>query len=232
MRYYIPNNIISIAHRGYSAKYRDNSLAAFKNVKKKGFQMMELDIQLSKNNEIVICHDLFIKNIPVNKLTTKQLKKKGIITLKKFFNYFDSNHHRFYLDMKGDEKLAHYLFCFLKTYEINISNVICCSFNMCHIELMKLKMPEIKVGFITYNKFSMRDLMNILKDVDYFIPHYQFLDKEIIDICHLHNVAVFTYTMDSDAAFIYIQQFNIDGIVSNYRMFHSKANEFGKMYYY
>lgn len=35
MRYHIPENIISIAHRGYSSKYEDNSWKAFKNVKKR-----------------------------------------------------------------------------------------------------------------------------------------------------------------------------------------------------
>ena len=42
MRYYIPLNILSIAHRGYSAKYKDNSWPAFKNVRNKGFDMIEL----------------------------------------------------------------------------------------------------------------------------------------------------------------------------------------------
>ena len=60
MRYYIPINILSIAHRGYSAKYKDNSWPAFKNVKDKGFDMIEIDIQLCKSGEIIIYHDLFI----------------------------------------------------------------------------------------------------------------------------------------------------------------------------
>ena len=76
MRYYIPPNILSIAHRGYSAKYKGNTWPAFKNVKNKGFDMIEIDIQLCKTGEIVIYHDLFLKNQRIINLTLKEVKKK------------------------------------------------------------------------------------------------------------------------------------------------------------
>ena len=153
MRYYIPDNILSIAHRGYSSKYKDNSWSAFKNVKKKGFDMIEIDIQLCKSGEIIIYHDIFLKNKQISTLTLAEIKKKNksIITLQEFFEYFDSNVQPVYLDMKGSEALAHRLFCFLKTYAINLTNIICCSFNKKHIDYLKLKIPELKVGFITSN---------------------------------------------------------------------------------
>ena len=118
MRYYIPDNILSIAHRGYSSKYKDNSWPAFKNVKKKGFDMIEIDIQLCKSGEIIIYHDTFLKNKQISTLTLTEIKKKNksIITLKEFFEYFDSNIQPVYLDMKGSEALAHRLFCFLNMY--------------------------------------------------------------------------------------------------------------------
>ena len=117
MRYYIPPNILSIAHRGYSAKYKGNTWSAFKNVKNKGFDMIEIDIQLCKTGEIVIYHDLFLKNQRIINLTLKEVKKKkkSIITLQEFFKYFDSNEQPIYFDMKGKDELAHRLFCFIKT---------------------------------------------------------------------------------------------------------------------
>ena len=221
MRYYIPENILSIAHRGYSAKYKGNTWPAFKNVKNKGFDMIEIDIQLCKSGEIVIYHDLFLKNQRIINLTLKQIKKmkKSIITLKEFFNYFDSNKQPIYLDMKGNDELAHRLFCFIKTYSLNLEKIICCSFNKNHIDYLKLKLPEIKTGFITSNKLSNDDLSKLIKNIDFLIVEWNVLSEDTIDLCHEQKINVFTYTMENIDVFNYIKNFDIDGIVSNYRLF-------------
>ena len=224
MRYYIPENILSIAHRGYSAKYKGNTWPAFKNVKNKGFDMIEIDIQLCKSGEIVIYHDLFLKNQRIINLTLKEIKKikKSIITLKEFFEYFDSNSQAVYLDMKGNDKLAHRLFCFLKTYAINLKNIICCSFNKKHIDYLKYKLPEIEVGLITANKLAPEDLELLTQNIQYLIIDWPVLDRDMIEYCHKKKINVFTYTMKDIDAFNYIKDFDIDGIISNYRLFRSK----------
>ena len=225
MRYYIPLNILSIAHRGYSAKYKDNSWSAFKNVKDKGFDMIEIDIQLCKSGEIIIYHDLFLKNQRIINLTLKEIKKlkKSIVTLKEFFKYFDSNEQLVYLDMKGNDKLAHRLFCFIKTYNINLNKIICCSFNKNHIDYLKLKLPELKVGLITANKFSPEDLEPLTQNIQYLIIDWTVLDRDMIEYCHKKEINVFTYTMKNIDAFNYIKNFDVDGIISNYRLFRSKV---------
>jgi glycerophosphoryl diester phosphodiesterase len=224
MRYYIPDNILSIAHRGYSSKYKDNSWSAFKNVKKKGFDMIEIDIQLCKSGEIIIYHDTFLKNKQISTLTLAEIKKKkkSIITLQEFFEYFDSNIQPVYLDMKGGEELAHRLFCFLKTYAINLTNIICCSFNKRHIDYLKLKIPELKVGFITSNILNTEDLENYTKNIDALIIEWNMLDNDTIKFCRQKEISVYTYTMKGIDSFNYIKNFNVDGIISNYRLFGSK----------
>ena len=224
MRYYIPDKILSIAHRGYSSKYKDNSWTAFKNVKKKGFDMIEIDIQLCKSGEIIIYHDTFLKNKQISTLTLAEIKKKkkSIITLQEFFEYFDSNIQPVYLDMKGGEELAHRLFCFLKTYAINLTNIICCSFNKRHIDYLKLKIPELKVGFITSNILNTEDLENYTKNIDALIIEWNMLDNDTIKFCRQKEICVYTYTMKGIDSFNYIKNFNVDGIISNYRLFGSK----------
>ncbi|MDQ0156449.1 glycerophosphodiester phosphodiesterase [Robertmurraya andreesenii] len=45
------------AHRGYSAKYPENTMKAFKEAEKAGADGIELDVQLTKDGEIVVIHD-------------------------------------------------------------------------------------------------------------------------------------------------------------------------------
>ena len=137
------------------------------------------------------------------------------------FKYFDSNEQPIYFDMKGKDELAHRLFCFIKTYNLNLKNIICCSFNKKHIDYLKLKLPEIKTGLITSNKLSTNDLLGLINNINFLIVEWVTLDKEMIDLCHEKKLSVFTYTMDDIDAFNYIKDFDVDGIVSDYRLFRS-----------
>lgn len=54
--------MLKIAHRGYTKHHHDNSFGAFIAAYNRGFDMIELDIQLDKNDNIIIFHDEFIGN--------------------------------------------------------------------------------------------------------------------------------------------------------------------------
>ena len=45
------------AHRGYSAKYPENTMLAFQKAEEVGADGIELDVQLTKDGEIVVIHD-------------------------------------------------------------------------------------------------------------------------------------------------------------------------------
>jgi glycerophosphoryl diester phosphodiesterase len=46
-----------IAHRGYSSRYPENTLSAIRAAVDAGADMVEIDVQLTKDNEIVVMHD-------------------------------------------------------------------------------------------------------------------------------------------------------------------------------
>lgn len=46
-----------IAHRGYSARYPENTLIAFEKALESGVQMIELDVTLTRDRKIVVIHD-------------------------------------------------------------------------------------------------------------------------------------------------------------------------------
>ena len=45
------------AHRGYSGRYPENTMLAFKEAGKLGVDGIELDVQLTKDGEVVVIHD-------------------------------------------------------------------------------------------------------------------------------------------------------------------------------
>ena len=83
--------MFKIAHRGYSEYYKDNTLEAFEQAVKHGFDMIEMDIQLDKNKELVIFHDLHIKDKWVKDMTLDEIQiiHPQILSLEQFFTQFD-----------------------------------------------------------------------------------------------------------------------------------------------
>ena len=69
-----------IAHRGYSAKYPENTLASFQAAIDLGADMIELDVVLSSDDVPVIIHDETLNRTtngkgPVSKLSLEQLQQ-------------------------------------------------------------------------------------------------------------------------------------------------------------
>jgi glycerophosphoryl diester phosphodiesterase len=69
-----------IAHRGYRARYPENTLCAFAAAMKAGVDMIELDVMLSKDRRMVVIHDDTLDRTtngtgPVGLKTLSQLKK-------------------------------------------------------------------------------------------------------------------------------------------------------------
>ena len=74
-----PNNIYVAAHRGWSAKYPENTLAAFQAALDLGVDQIETDIRVSKDGELVLFHDPVVERKTngvgrVEQLTLAQLK--------------------------------------------------------------------------------------------------------------------------------------------------------------
>ena len=52
-----PKNIYVAAHRGWPAKYPENTMESFKAATELGVDQLELDVRVTKDNELVIIHD-------------------------------------------------------------------------------------------------------------------------------------------------------------------------------
>ena len=85
--------ILNIAHRGYSGKFDENTMLAFKKAIEYGADGIETDVQLSKNGVPVIMHDEtldrttdgtgFLKNYAFEELKKFKTKSVGSAALRK-----------------------------------------------------------------------------------------------------------------------------------------------------
>ena len=199
---HISNTFLKIAHRGYSEHYKDNSIISFNKAVENKFDMIETDIQLSKNKDVVLYHDIHIDNNYICDINTVDLvKKHDIVTLDDFFTQFINlnKNIKVNFDLKGnDDLLAYKLIQTFIKYNTDTSQIYISSFNrniLTKINHYKsLYNMNYKIGFITSNVFTYEEEDILLKNINFFVMDYTILTHNTINYCHSKDIKVFTYT--------------------------------------
>src|SRR5699024_7797138 len=124
-----------IAHRGYSGRFPENTMLAFTKAVEYGAQGIELDIQLTKDKEIVICHD-----------------EKKLTTLVEFLYCFQTTDNMVNIELKTsyfayDDKAV--ITVYLVKERGLEDRVIFSSFNHFSIQAIKEIDSNIACGFLT-----------------------------------------------------------------------------------
>jgi len=70
-----------IAHRGYSAAFRENTLEAYEQAIRVGADLVEIDLRKSKDGVLVCQHDATIGGVSVAELTADALSAQRIVWL-------------------------------------------------------------------------------------------------------------------------------------------------------
>ena len=222
-----------ISHRGYigSQYTTENSYKSVVSALNEDFDMIELDVQLTKDNVLILHHDLFVE-IPnndsyeykmISDLNYSELMnyKKYILTLDELFNIKDLCTKSLYLDLKGDDHLASMLIEYFGNRFKFDNDIYLGSFNKEHLRILTankmLTKSTIKIGFITTNRLLNNDLINLknIYNVDFVSVHWNALREETIECLKNVNVKCFVYTCKNQLMLEHIKKFNIDGIVSD-----------------
>lgn len=209
------------AHRGASGWDRqyapENTMPAFRKAVEMGADGIELDVQLTKDGEIVICHDERIDRTSRGKgwlkdFTLAELKQIDfgkphveygfveIPTLSEFLEFAKPLDIKVNIELKTglvyydglEEKTAR----MVRDFGME-ERVIYSSFN--HYSLQKLKhiFPEVRIGLLMGNNY-----VDVPQDVELFSacavhPPEFVVTREYVEKCHSHHIKVHTWTVDN-----------------------------------
>jgi glycerophosphoryl diester phosphodiesterase len=190
-----------VAHRGHSQTWGDNTLIAFQKAIECGtFDAIEMDIQLDNCNEIIIKHDLLLK------------EDGEKLYLKDFFEKVNvPPHMKIFFDIKGSSDIVPHLENFFR--DSVLDQYVFCSFNIKTLKKFRLPVTQ---GFITANVLRECDLKPVLDNrIKYILLDWTFLDKEMIDYCWSIGLMVYTYTPNNQLEVSHAIKYNIDGIIIN-----------------
>lgn len=166
------NDYIIIAHRGITKYYNDNSLESLleiKNIKSKNKLGIEFDVQITKDNEIILYHDEFLNNKKINDLDYYEVKKidNKIIRLEELLKHYNKTTYLLDIEIKNYESddikiYINKLISIVDKYEINY---FYSSFSIEIVEFLKTRKKN--VCYISEN----------LNDKSTEITSYNLFDK-------------------------------------------------------
>lgn len=239
----------NFAHRGFSGKYPENTLLAFKKAIEAGADGIELDVQLTKDGEIVIIHDETIDRTTDGKgevasYTYEELSKfdasyvyrgqfgfNKIPTLKEYFELIKNTNIITNIELKTG--INEYLGIEEKVLklinEYNLSKkVIISSFNHYSILRMKKIAPHLKYGLLSETWIVNAGEYTKKLGVDCYHPHFANMTKEIVKEIKSHGIQINTFTVNKEKDIYDMLNKNIDIIIGN---FPDMVNKIIKEYY-
>jgi glycerophosphoryl diester phosphodiesterase len=236
-----------VAHRGGSAYAPENTLAAFKKAIQMGFKALELDVQLTRDKEVVVFHDEIVDRATnssglIRRYKLRELKQldagfwfgrgfKGekIPSLQEVID-LTKGKANLLIELKNEffsyPGLEARVVELLKKNDL-VQDAIVTSFNEESIFKMGMRFPGIKLGLL------IRDLpkdLGVLKYLTYLhavLPPVDKVNKRFVEQAHLQGLKVYGWTANKLAGIRRLIRLGVDGIISDYPLRVVRALEQG-----
>lgn len=227
------------AHRGASGwdtKYApENTMPAFEKAIEMGADGIELDVQLTKDGVIVICHDERIDRTSdgigwLKDYTLKELREFSfskthpeygdikIPTLREFLEFMAPTGRGLNIELKTGviyyEGLEEKTAVMVEEFGMN-DRVIYSSFNHYSLKLLKHIIPKAHIGLLMGQNFVDVPVYTTMMQAEAVHPNYQHIDKEYIDNCHANGLKVNTWTIDPLVELKRFCEYGVDIIITD-----------------
>ncbi len=219
------------AHRGSSRSAPENTIPAIEAAMEEMADSVEIDVQMSADGEIVLCHDASLKRVAgvnrsVSSMTFEELEKLDVGSwfsklyagtripalsevLELCSQKIDLNIEIKYAgkDSSLPEKTAE----MIKTYGMENQCVIT-STNLSYLKRVKAVLPQIRTGYIisaAYGNFYSGD------DMDFISIRSGFVTASLIQNAHEQGKAVYAWTVNGRNEMERLTLLGVDGIITD-----------------
>lgn len=227
---YIKNTEIT-AHRGDSLNYPENTILAFASALDKNADWIELDIQLTKDKEVVVSHDANLKRVSgvdknIYDLTYKELQQidvgknynnvgeTRIPLLSDVFKWGILNSISFNIELKpyeDDETLVEKTIELIKKYHME-DRVVLTSGKYSILEEIKKVNDKILTGYIMSLAYG--DISKLDK-ADNFSIEASSINKELVKRLHNEGKEVYAWTVNARDSINKMLDLNVDNIITD-----------------
>ena len=239
------NFMLKIGHRGAKAYAPENTISSFEKALELGVDMVEFDVQITKDEYPVVIHDKNLKRLTkkfgrVRKLTLAEIKKfklKGRETIPTLAEVLEVIDNQVGLDIELKVRgSAQIVVQTLRDYKVDFEKVMISSNHASEIRVAERLEPEITTALVfrSGNVFSFWFALDFLAvlflpitmyyirwlvkraNADYLSINHLFLNKKKVEIFRRRGIKICAWTVDSPKKIDYLRNLGIDGIITNY----------------
>jgi len=225
------------AHRGFSGKYPENTMLAFRKAVELGVDGIELDVHFSRDGELVICHDETVDRTTdgtglIVEKTLAELKaldasatfvgvygKQEIPTLREYFELVKDEPLTTNIEVKTDliwyPGIEEAILKLIDEYGLR-EKVIISSFN--HFSVLKFKelAPDMTYGFLHYSWIVDEAEYTAKYGVAGLHPLFSEVNEEYVKKAKAHNLKINSYTINEEADIRKAKDLGIDIAIGNF----------------
>jgi glycerophosphoryl diester phosphodiesterase len=221
------------AHRGYAAAFPENTMIAFKEAEQAGADGIELDVQLTKDGEIVVIHDEkvnrttngngFVKDFSYKEIRKLNANKSGgdkepIPMLKEVLEWMKSNHLLCNIELKNGyfpyEGMEEKVIGLVRNYGLE-ERIIFSSFNHYSIVHCYRLAPEIEIAPLYSGRIFMPWIYAKSIHAKAIHPNFKGLTDDIIAKSMKNGIAVRPYTINNDKEMKHFFSVNCSAIITD-----------------
>ena len=220
------------AHRGASVKYPENTMAAFRGAKKLGADWIELDVQQTKDRQIVVSHDTNLARVTgVNKdiidmnyseiekldagsFFNKKFKGEKIPLLKEVLQYAKDNNIRLNIELKptGNEKdFEKQVVDLIKKYEFDNRCVIT---SQVYSVLEKVKKEDKEIKTVYVMSIAIGEITDA-KYADAFSVEASNVNESLVNTVHNSGKELFAWTINTEESINNMIDMDVDNIITD-----------------
>ncbi|MCX6357189.1 MAG: glycerophosphodiester phosphodiesterase family protein [Candidatus Aureabacteria bacterium] len=227
-----------MAHRGYSARYPENTLLAFRKALEAGCDWIELDIQLSADSAIVVMHDLTldrttdgtgdvaratiaaIKTLDAGSWKDPACAGERVLTLREALECTEG-HAGLYIELKAvtgaagagrNERLCSELAATLVRENGRSSPVLVASFDEPCVRMMGELMPGVTRGLICVNPPSPSRVRRFAR---WLSVNHRHVTAEMVREFHDLGMRICAWTVDDPDEMKRCAAMGVDAIATN-----------------
>lgn len=226
------------AHRGYSGRFPENTMLAFREAVKAGAHGIELDVQMTKDGHVVIIHDESVARTTdgeglVKDLTLEELRKlnaaaawggkfgfEPIPTFEEYCQWAANEQIITNVEIKSGvffyEALEEKTLELVRKYGLS-DRILFSSFNHSSITILRKLAPEIRCGaLVEYDGLGNSGYYCEKMDFQCFHPGWKCCPKEDVDSCKAHGIEVNVWTVNDMDNLQRLVEWGVDGLITNY----------------
>ncbi|UOF92678.1 glycerophosphodiester phosphodiesterase [Fodinisporobacter ferrooxydans] len=226
-----------LAHRGFSAKAPENTLAAFEAARLAGADGIELDVQCTKDGEVVVIHDERVDRTTngrgwVKDFTYQELQ--GLDAGSWFHNTYRgqtvprfiavlqwAKQHRLLLNIELKTGVVQYPRLEQKVVELIRSQqmterVLLSSFNHYSLRTVKRIDPRFRIGLLYMCGMVEPWLYANRMGASAIQPYYPNVIPELMAGCHANRVMVSPYLIDDIKVMKAMAAMGVDAVITNH----------------